>query len=364
MACWSILRQQNVGDALMDVDLAIAAGVDASQLTEQLAGIYRDMLAASVGCSVELLLHSSPDDYEMLAGAGKELGVAALLGRMQILDETLVRMRQSPLARTLLEVAVVRLCKIGELQDVADLIQSLNEGRPPGQKKNERRRDAAAAKSATPANRSLTADRPTADRVETRPHQRPPQAGPHREPRPPHAPMADAAQALEVADAAPQRRTAAATASEGTVSDVSRANPALERPVNASHSSSPAESDEPLSGPLAADAEEPSSSPTGAGGEGGVLDASNAETIWREALETMDEDSLLVESAREYDSIAISAPNQLAVRFQESYNWHKQRCERPESKHKLEQALQRVVAAPNSGRIRDLRRARPNAPKP
>ncbi len=100
---------------------------------------------------------------------------------------------------------------------------------------------------------------------------------------------------------------------------------------------------EPSASPLRAGEPEPAEGLSAGGNEGGVLDASNAETIWREALETMDEDSLLVESAREYHSIAISAPNQLAVRFQESYNWHKQRCERPESKTKLEEALQRVV---------------------
>jgi DNA polymerase-3 subunit gamma/tau len=53
-----------------------------------------------------------------------------LLAVAQILDQTLVRMRQSTHVRTLLEVALVRICKLEDLDQLPALVASLRDGTP------------------------------------------------------------------------------------------------------------------------------------------------------------------------------------------------------------------------------------------
>lgn len=49
-------------------------------------------------------------------------------------------------------------------------------------------------------------------------------------------------------------------------------------------------------------------------------------------------------TAAEYDSLAISGPNQLVVRFRKAYT--RQVCERPDRKSRLEQALAKAAGYP------------------
>ena len=47
--------------------------------------------------------------------------------------------------------------------------------------------------------------------------------------------------------------------------------------------------------------------------------------------------------AKKSDSMAISAPNRLVVSFKSSYTLHKESCEKPERKTRIEQALMQVT---------------------
>ena len=122
------LGERDAAGALAAVDLAVSEGVDVGQLAEQLLGYFRDMMAALVGCEADFMLHTSMNEYAELVDAGKRLGLETNLAVIQILDQSITRMRQSTHTRTLLEIALVRICQLECLDDLAGIVSQLRSG--------------------------------------------------------------------------------------------------------------------------------------------------------------------------------------------------------------------------------------------
>ena len=68
------------------------------------------------------------------------------------------------------------------------------------------------------------------------------------------------------------------------------------------------------------------------------IDHDSAEAIWQAALARLNDST--ADYGRYFESVAISAPNRLVVRFPARYTLQKERCERPQVKQRFEQALQ------------------------
>ncbi len=122
------LIERNAGAALTELDTAATAGVDVAQLLEQLLGYFRDCMVAAVGCTAESFLYTSPGGQQQVAEAGKRLGLQTILAIMQILDQTLSRMRQSTQGRILAELSLVRICALEDLDELPKLIAQLQSG--------------------------------------------------------------------------------------------------------------------------------------------------------------------------------------------------------------------------------------------
>ena len=71
------------------------------------------------------------------------------------------------------------------------------------------------------------------------------------------------------------------------------------------------------------------------------LPAQNAVEIWNRALARLS--GMAVEQAKQFDSVAIPAPNRLVIRFKPGYAIFKSACERPEQVARFEQALAEVT---------------------
>jgi DNA polymerase III subunit gamma/tau len=124
------LIARDAAQALEQLDAAIREGVDVGQLAEQLLGYLRDVTAALVGCQPELMLHVAAGDFPAVQQAGQQWGLETALAALQILDQALIRMRQSTQVRTLVEVAFVRICKLEDLDALPGLIAQLRDGSP------------------------------------------------------------------------------------------------------------------------------------------------------------------------------------------------------------------------------------------
>ncbi len=124
----NLLAERDAAAALKDIDAAVQEGVDVGQLVEQLLGLFRDVMAAHVGCTPDLYLHATPQDAPKLAELGVRLGLETTLAIVQILDQALVRMKHSTHVRTLAEIAIVQICRLEDLDGLAGLIASLKSG--------------------------------------------------------------------------------------------------------------------------------------------------------------------------------------------------------------------------------------------
>jgi DNA polymerase-3 subunit gamma/tau len=102
------------------------------QLTEQILGYFRDMMAAAVGCGEDLMLHTLPADQPRLKTAAEQMGLETILAVVQIFDQAVVRMRQSTHGRVLLEMAVVRACRLENLDELSSLIAQVRDGASAG----------------------------------------------------------------------------------------------------------------------------------------------------------------------------------------------------------------------------------------
>jgi DNA polymerase III subunit gamma/tau len=122
--------ERNAGEALVELDTAVSAGVDPGQLAEQLLGYLRDMMAVSIGGPTELIRTANPNSADALKASGISWGTMTLLSAMQLLDETIVRMKHSVQSRILLEIALVQICNLVDLQALADVIKGLSQGTP------------------------------------------------------------------------------------------------------------------------------------------------------------------------------------------------------------------------------------------
>ena len=125
------LLEKNAAQSLQQLDQALSRGVDVGQLAEQLLGYLRNVLAALVGVSGDLLRQAPASDLKTLKACGEQWGLETILAAVQILDQSLTRMRQSVDRRTLIEVALIRICHLADLQSLTAAIGELRSGPGP-----------------------------------------------------------------------------------------------------------------------------------------------------------------------------------------------------------------------------------------
>jgi DNA polymerase-3 subunit gamma/tau len=115
--------------AIEALDAALAGGADPGGVLEQLIAALRDCLLASVGCGPESLLQGQGLGVD-LASIGRDVGTETLLAMLQIIDHALARMRTSGHAAVLAEMAVVRLAKLEDLDNLAALVHATPADKP------------------------------------------------------------------------------------------------------------------------------------------------------------------------------------------------------------------------------------------
>lgn len=279
----SALANRDAATALTLLDTAIREGVDAGQLAEQLLGYLRDAMAANLGCSADLYLTTEAGDTDELKRLGETLGLETLLAAAQILDQALVRMKQSTQTRTLVEMALVRIARLEQLQALPTLIAQLQSGAPlsvpPGPQR---------AAYSPPSANSL----PAASSAPVAPVSQP--MGP----------------SLSQSQAAPSPSPASSPSDQKKTDDVAEST--LSPPV------------EPVSDV--------------------PWNNTEAQAVWSQAVDSIQD--MTADYARKAVAIAISGPNRLVASFRKAYSQFKDQLERPERRQRLEQAVSEVAGRP------------------
>ncbi len=139
------LAARDTAAALALVDAAAKEGVDLGQLLEQLLAYLRDCMAAAVGCPGEMFLSASPTSWPNILQSAERLGLETVLAAMQILDQTLARLRSTMQGRILVELALVRLCQLEAMAALPELIAELRSAAPGSQDAGQDRPPAATA---------------------------------------------------------------------------------------------------------------------------------------------------------------------------------------------------------------------------
>ncbi len=114
--------------ALGELDRAFSQGVDPNLLMDQLLGYLRDLLVAAAGCGPEAFRFTSHAQHQQAVETGRRLGCDTVLALIQVVDQTLSRMRYSTYGRTLAELAVVRLSRMENLVELSELLGQLRSG--------------------------------------------------------------------------------------------------------------------------------------------------------------------------------------------------------------------------------------------
>ena len=269
------LVQRDATGAMAELDAAAEDGTDVGQLLEQLFGYFRDCMAAAAGCPAESFLYASVGEERAVADVADRLGLQTVLAVMQILDQTLSKLRYSTQGRILAELALVRICSLEDLQELTELIarlqgnQATDLASPPGRSPEGRPgRSAGPASGGNPASKVA--------------------------PRPVETPVSN-----ENRPASPARK-----------------DPGDVEPSGGDEA--PPEDVEPVG-----------------------LTAENAMETWNRALDGLP--GMVADHARQFDAVAISAPNRLVISFKPSYTFAKSVCEKPEHVARFEKTLAAIT---------------------
>ena len=335
-----------IGDGALSLtllDQALAEGVDVGPLLDQLLGYFRDCLVSALGAPSELFRYSSPSEETQLTQLASVLGVETTLAIMQILEQTIARMRLSTQGRILAELAFVRVCKLDDLEQLSNLIAQLKTpGEPSGSRATRMGVAPSSPSSPSPRGAQLAAL----------------MGVPSAAPRAIEAKDSPAEKKKpEIAATPPDPRPAVASFLEplGNSNGHSSAGPVPEvAPAEASPvAQPPSESEnepEPALQPAVhqSAAHEPlvlsRSTLVQSGVSTAVPPATASEPaaeIWRKALAMIDD--MFRDWAEKFTGAAILAPNTLAVYFPAGYDIGKSFCERPEQSRKAESALEKVL---------------------
>jgi DNA polymerase-3 subunit gamma/tau len=298
------LVERNPAAALADLDAAVNEGVDVGQFLEQLLGYLRDFMAAAVGCGPDAFRYTSPHEAAAVVQWNEQWGLDTILAVMQILDQTLSRLRYSVHAQTLAEMAVVRICSLEDLESLATLVAQVRNGEP-------------ATPTAGPRSPAGSSVRPTTSVGQV--------ASPAGEAKK-KADLNDrASDAIPITRNDPPHRATPASASPQAVAP--QAGGDETPPISADESAGQAP---PLNGDEAPLATQQS-----------PLTSESAPVIWQQVLANLSD--ILADYASFSTRQAIPAPNRLVVSFPAKYNSCKAFCERPDQLAKLQSALTTVT---------------------
>ena len=338
------LARRDAATALAQLDGAVAEGAEAGQVIDQLLGYFRDAMTQAVGCDAERLLYALPGQVDEIRAFAAQLGLETLLAGAQVLDQTAARMRVSTQGRTLAEMALVRIARLGNLQTLSDFLARLEAGAPLPEHV-----PAGAPQAAEPLKKNdLSEPAPPLPAFPTA----------HADPA-----SADPASAVATAPVVPPRGASAASvpAADARAAAPAASGPEVEQPATRRAGSSPTAAIPPTPAAGTPAAETPATGTPAAGAPAaGTPAAGDAEwgdpaAVWRDAAQRLT--GLLAEQAAAASRFRFDGSGRLVASFPESMKFSRDALSRPGHAARLSEALQAAAGRP----VRYLLETHPDA---
>lgn len=111
------------------LETGLEGGVQISELTDQLLSYFRDLMVLACGAGQARLISVDDDQRAAIAKQAAEAGLQTILAGLQILAETKNRMKGATFSRVLLELALVRIATLDQLDNLAELIGQMRQGK-------------------------------------------------------------------------------------------------------------------------------------------------------------------------------------------------------------------------------------------
>lgn len=111
-------------------DAALSAGVQVSEFTDQLVACFRDLMVLACGAGQATLLSVADEQRKSLEEQASRAGLQTILAALQILAESKNRMKGVAFSRVLLELALIRISTLDELDNLAELVGQVRQGKP------------------------------------------------------------------------------------------------------------------------------------------------------------------------------------------------------------------------------------------
>ena len=314
----SAMADRDTSGAMRILDESIDAGIDAGRLAEQLLCYFRDLMAVTVDCDPSLLRHTSASLHPELKQLGERWGLQTVLAVVGLIDQTLVRIRHSVYSRVLLESTLIQICNLPDLQHISDLAAAAsNAGLPSNQKKkptlNPQRTAPAGSESAPSRPATTSQQEAQAGGQPSTPTQTSgtsPDQG---------TGAVDQPTTTTVTDSPNQTRT-----TEARPTGPSVANPSSDQAPQSDHTG---EADTSNNLPIATTAVSPA----------GPWTQAEAQRVWQEALGDLE--SMTEAFARMVNKAVAVGTQQLRLQFPANGNLAMKRCELPEHRNAIVQAV-------------------------
>jgi DNA polymerase-3 subunit gamma/tau len=88
-------------------------------------GYFRDVMATAVCCPADSLLHVSPAERAGVQESAGKHSLESILASLQILDQSISRLKYMSHPRIVAELALVRICRLDEIDALPQLIAEL-----------------------------------------------------------------------------------------------------------------------------------------------------------------------------------------------------------------------------------------------
>jgi DNA polymerase-3 subunit gamma/tau len=294
IAIFAAIVNHDAADALTQFDKALEAGVQPGELINQLLACGRDLMVLTAGAESLELIGISESNRAALLGLGKSWGIETVIAALQILGETRDKLMRTTQSRALAELSIVRLAVLEDLSQISALLSGgiTATAKPAAaQKKNTELKPAPVAPVAI------------------------------------QPPVPEPVQPVPV----PTEVVAAKPAAAPDAASVAAAPPlTIPKPTAPTPQPAPPAESEPAK----ISEEEESSLPQV------EVQKGNESNFHAQLIDSMKD------TARDHiklASLAITGPNQVALRFSKSYHFNKKYCERPEILGRLQKAASKIA---------------------